>query len=93
MAVTLPVNLIVRGRKALVVGGGRVALRKAKVLVSLGVGVRVVALEACGELAALEGVEIERAAFDASDVESDLLAVFACTDDKRTNREVLEAAR
>jgi uroporphyrin-III C-methyltransferase/precorrin-2 dehydrogenase/sirohydrochlorin ferrochelatase len=62
----LPVFLDVRGRRALVVGGGKVALRKAELLAQAGAQLRVVApelLPALGELLARTGGSREEAVF------------------------------
>ena len=50
---TIPLNLIIDGRKALVVGGGRVGLRKTKGLLDSGAEVELVCPEAVDELKAL----------------------------------------
>jgi len=92
---TVPVDVIVDERPALVVGGGRVGLRKTKSLLEAGAAVSLVCPAACDELAALadEGaLTWMRRPFEAADTEGKLLA-FACTDDKHVNRAVLEAAR
>ena len=51
-----PVNLSLAGRRCLVVGGGPVALQKARELVVCGATVEVVAPEILEEIAALDGV-------------------------------------
>ena len=51
-----PVNLSLAGRRCLVVGGGPVALQKARELVVCGAAVEVVAPEILDEIAALDGV-------------------------------------
>lgn len=92
---TIPLNLIIDGRKALVVGGGRVGLRKTKGLLDSGAEVELVCPEAVDELKALaeEGrISWQRRAFAPGDVAGKLV-VFACTDDKHVNRAVLDAAR
>lgn len=88
---TLAVNLLLEGQRALVVGGGRVGLRKTQTLLAAGVEVRLVCPVA---LEAFEGLAVEwrKKVFDPSDLEGCVL-VFACTDDKHVNRVVLEAAR
>ncbi len=88
---TFAVNLLLEGQTALVVGGGRVGLRKTMTLLDSGVRVRLVCPEALKEFDALM---IERVArtFEPRDVQGCRL-VIACTDDKNVNRAVLEAAR
>ncbi len=92
---TLPLNLILDDRRALVVGGGRVGLRKTRALLEAGAQVELVCPEAVEELRALaaEGRIVWTArAFREGDVAGHLL-VFACTDDKHVNRAILDEAR
>ena len=55
-----PVNLVVAGRRCLVVGGGRIAARKAAALADCGAEVHVVATEVGDEVRALEVTWEER---------------------------------
>jgi siroheme synthase-like protein len=77
-----PVSLDVTGRRCLVVGGGRVALRKVQGLVSCGALVTVVAPSICTELVALgsAGVSIERRPYASGDVAGFRLAISATGD-------------
>jgi precorrin-2 dehydrogenase/sirohydrochlorin ferrochelatase len=79
-----PVNLVLQGRPALVVGGGRVALAKAKGLVAAGALVTVVAPEVDDELAALPGVTAERRPYRRGEVGA-YRFVVAATDDSDVN--------
>jgi glutamyl-tRNA reductase len=91
----LPVNLLVQGWPCLVVGGGAVAHRKTGLLLQAGARVRVVSPALCPELAALEQTgQVEHAArcFEAADVAGCRL-VFAATNRRAVNRQVLDAAR
>lgn len=88
---TFPANLLIEGALALVVGGGRVGLRKARALLEAGARVRLVCPEAVAEFDALPVERVARC-FVPDDVAGCRLA-FACTDDKRANRAVLAAAR
>ncbi|CAG37810.1 precorrin-2 dehydrogenase/sirohydrochlorin ferrochelatase family protein [Desulfotalea psychrophila] len=77
-----PVNLNVAGRLCLVVGGGRVALRKIRNLVEHGARVRVVAPEVVPEVQALAGggqIELLLRGFQQGDASGAFL-VFAATD-------------
>lgn len=72
-----PVNLIVRGRRCLVVGGGRVALGKVRGLLDAGALVTVVAPEVIDEIAELEGVSVERRPYRRGEVAGYRLALTA----------------
>ena len=90
---TFPVNLIVDGGAALVVGGGQVGRRKVRQLLEAGTAVELVCPDAVAELAdlAAEGrIRWTKRPFRAEDVAGHLLA-FACTDDKHLNRAILDA--
>jgi siroheme synthase-like protein len=82
-----PVNLVVAGRRCLVVGGGRVARQKAAELVACGADVHVVAPEVVPELAALDGVVVHQRPYRAGEVADYRLAV-AATDDPSVNHQV-----
>lgn len=73
-----------------VVGAGRVALRKTLGLVECGAMVTVVAPEGMAELAGL-GVKWKRRRFRRPDLRGAVLA-FAATNDRRVNRAVAEEA-
>lgn len=75
-----PVSLVLAGRTVLVVGGGRIALRKVRGLLAVGAIVHVIAPEVSEELAALDGVTVERRAFRPGDVAGTWLAVEATGD-------------
>ena len=93
---TIPLNLIVNGRTALVVGGGQVGLRKVRGLLEVGATVELVCPEAVDELAERaqrkDGLVWTRRMYRTGDVAGHLL-VFACTDDKHVNRAILDDAR
>lgn len=81
---------------ALVVGGGRVALRKARALLATGARVRVVAPTIVNELMALGEHEprltIECRQFRDGDVQ-DATLIIAATDDRTTNARIARLAR
>lgn len=85
-----PLFLDLRGRKVLVVGAGKVALRKVRGLLEAGADVTVVSPEGEPEFAPLP-VSWKRRRFRVSDVAGFAL-VFAATDDRAVNRKVGEAA-
>jgi siroheme synthase-like protein len=81
-----PVNLVVSGRRCLVVGGGPVALQKARELVACEALVDVVAPEIVAELEALD-VTCHRRPYAAGEVAGYRLAITA-TSDPEVNRQV-----
>ncbi len=82
-----PVNLDLRGRRALVVGGGPVAARKVAGLLRAGAIVTVVALEAVPEIAGDPDVRWHRRPYRRGEVASYRLAITA-TDDADVNAQV-----
>lgn len=87
---TLPLNIDMQGKTALVVGGGKVALRKVRALLASGASLLVVAPEICRELAELAAsgaVSVRRGCYVAADLDAAFLAV-AATDVAAVNREV-----
>ncbi len=80
----------------LVVGGGRVALRKVRALLATGARVRVIAPTIIKELQALSTAQprlaIERRRFDDTSV-GEATLVIAATDDRTTNARVAQVAR
>ena len=86
-----PIFLNLRDQPVLIVGAGKVALRKARGLLEAGARVTVVAPE-CEPDFALMPVRMIARRFRASDVAGAVL-VFAATDDRRTNHRVGIAAK
>jgi siroheme synthase-like protein len=88
-----PVNLLVRGRRVVVVGAGRIAARKIEPLLGLGANVVVVAPVVVPEIRAWVEAgrcELIERAFQPSDLERAWLALTA-TDDPVVNRAVFDA--
>lgn len=82
-ATTYPVNLVLAGRRVLVVGGGEVAARKVNGLLAAEARVHVVAIEvgpAIESLAARQAVTLERRAYEPGDVRGFWLVVEATGD-------------
>jgi len=77
-----PVNLVVEGRPCLVVGGGRVAARKAEGLLACGARVHVVAEEVGNEVRALSGVTWEERPYERGEVAGYRLATAATDSDE-----------
>ena len=91
----LPASILVEGRSCLVVGGGKIAARKAGHLLDAGADVVVVspaADEATMELAEAGRIRHFTRTFEDSDVDGKFL-VFAATDDENVNRHVLETCK
>jgi precorrin-2 dehydrogenase / sirohydrochlorin ferrochelatase len=81
-----PIFLSLKDRRVLVVGAGKVALRKTRGLVEAGARVTVVAPEWESEFETLP-VRLYRRSFRASDLTGYVL-VFAATDDRLTNHRI-----
>jgi len=92
MARYYAINLDVRDRTCLVVGGGEVARRKARALVDAGADVVVVAPDVHPKLKADDRVEVRERAFRDSDLHGAFVVIVA-TDDDVTNRTVAADAR
>jgi len=86
-----PVFLDLKDRPVLVVGAGKVALRKTRGLLEAGARITVVAPECEPEFEEL-GVRMVRRRFRASDLGNAVL-VFAATDDRLTNHRIAIAAK
>jgi siroheme synthase-like protein len=84
-----PIFLDLQGRKAVVVGGGRVAARKAAGLAEAGAQVFVIAPGLSPEL---HGYRAERRAYRSGDLKGAALA-FAATNDRSVNHAVAEEAQ
>ena len=86
-----PIFLDLDGKPVLVVGAGKVALRKTKGLLEAGAAVTVIAPRIRPEFANLP-VTLVRRPFRPADLRGAVLA-FAATDDRRVNQAVMLAAR
>lgn len=86
-----PVFLDVRGKPVVVVGAGKVALRKTRGLLEAGARVTVVAPRCEPEFERLP-VTLLRRAFKPTDLDGAFLA-FTATDDREVNRAAARAAR
>ena len=88
-----PVNLIVAGRRCVVVGAGRIAARKIDALLAVGAEVHVVAPALGDQVRAWRDVEritVAERGFEPSDLDDAWLAT-AATDDAAVNHAVFEA--
>lgn len=75
-----PINVVVAGHKCLVVGGGRIATRKADALLDCGASVVVVAQDIDAALRSRPGVTIEQRPFRAGDTHGYRLVITATND-------------
>jgi precorrin-2 dehydrogenase / sirohydrochlorin ferrochelatase len=83
---TYPVVLRLRGRRVLVVGGGRIARRKTEALVRAGADVTVVAPEVVD---GFDDVHVVRREYTAGDVDG-MWLVIAATDDPEVQQQVFD---
>ena len=94
MADLYPVFLNLDDKPCLVVGGGKVAMRKVQGLLDTGARVLVVALELHPELEVLAGqhenLKLVKSAFQPEAIEGQWLVISA-TDDEAVNREIFSA--
>lgn len=80
--------------RALVVGGGKVALRKVKGLAEAGFEVTVIAPMVMDEIRLAPSVSVVQRPFEPADIDAERYAiVFACTDDREVNASIGRAAR
>ena len=86
-----PVNLLVAGKRCLVVGGGAVAAQKARGLAEAGAEVHVVAPHVDEAVRAVPGVTWQERGYDRDDL-SGCALVIAATGDSFVNRQVFEDA-
>lgn len=90
-----PVNLVLEGKRCVVIGGGEVAARKARGLLDAGAVVTVICPEACGEVEALAQsgkLNLVRREYTFGDLDGMAVALVA-TDDSELNELVAEDAR
>lgn len=86
----LPINLNIKNKACLVVGGGNIALRKSKQLLNAGAGLSIVSPEFHPEfeqLSVSKKLRLIKAEYQ-EDLLKDKLLVIAATDDEETNREI-----
>jgi len=90
-----PMLLNISGKRCVVVGGGRVALRKVRALIEHGASVEVISPTLCLELnklAETSEIKLLRRQYQAGDLKRALLAI-AATDDKDINQQVVKEAK
>ncbi|UHP11548.1 bifunctional precorrin-2 dehydrogenase/sirohydrochlorin ferrochelatase [Listeria marthii] len=82
-----PIMLDVTGKKVVIIGGGKVALRKIAGLLDAGADILVVGLAVLPEIKALD-VQVAEEAYRAAHLESAFM-IFICTDNPEVNQLVL----
>ena len=82
-----PMFVDLDGKRILIVGGGKVALRKVEKLLPYGPGITVAAPELCDELSEMPGIGILKQAFR-DELIRDADIVIAATDDRELNRHI-----
>lgn len=95
MAHYYPVFLNIRGKRCVVVGGGKVALRRVKVLLEHGADVEVVSPSLCpelGQLAKAQTITVLLKEYEPKDIEGAFIAI-AATAESDTNQKVADEAR
>jgi siroheme synthase-like protein len=90
-----PVFLKIKGKKFVVIGGGKVALRKVKTLLECGADIKVISPHLDPELAELiltEGIDYISREYEPEDTK-DVFMTIAATDVTETNLKIAEEAR
>lgn len=90
-----PIFLNIRGRKCVVVGGGKVAFRKVKVLLEHGANVEVISPDLCpelNELAEAKAISVFRQNYEPRVLKGAFIAI-AATNKKDINQKVADEAR
>lgn len=87
-----PMFVELEGRRVLIVGGGKVALRKAEKLLPYGVDITVAAPELCDELLLMTDIQTVKESFSEEFLQNADI-VIAATDDRELNKRVSELCR
>lgn len=87
-----PLFVSLDGLSCLVIGGGKVALRKIKTLQEYGAEVTVVSPEICPEIEEIPGLKLIRKRFEEVDLK-DIKIVFAASSEEQCNREAARLCR
>jgi precorrin-2 dehydrogenase/sirohydrochlorin ferrochelatase len=90
-----PILINTRGKKCLVVGGGKVAFRKVQTLLEHGVDIEVISPTFCPELNQIAedgAIKIHKKSYNAKDLKNAFITI-AATDDVKTNEGIAADAR
>ena len=82
-----PFFMNISGKPGLIVGGGRIALRKIEKLLPFAPKLKVIAPVICSEIRGISGPELIQRSFEAGD-EAGNAFVIAATDDRELNRKI-----
>ncbi len=82
-----PIHLNVTGKKCVIIGGGKVAYRKARSLKESGANVVVVSPEVCAEMVSEDGLVLIEREYEECFLD-DALLVIAATDNEAVNKKV-----
>lgn len=88
-----PMFINLKNERVLVVGGGKVALRKIKKLLPFGAQITVVAPEILDEIEAMEQLALYKRCFCVEDLEVRPAVVIAATNQKEVNRQISTLCR
>jgi precorrin-2 dehydrogenase/sirohydrochlorin ferrochelatase len=92
---TLALNIRMNGKLVIIIGGGKVALRKLRTLLKTGASIRVVAETVCPEITAMKlagKLDVAVRSYAGSDLDNAAL-VIAATDNAQVNEQVATEAR
>ena len=90
-----PIFLNIQGKRCVVIGGGKVALRKVKMLLDCGANVSVISPKPHPDMAKLSkerAIHLIQRDYEARDLKEAVIAI-ACTDVKEVNRKVADEAK
>jgi len=90
-----PVSLNIQGKRCVVIGGGKVALRKVKMLLDCGANVSVISLKPHPDIAKLSkerAIHLIQRDYESQDLKGAVIAIV-CTDVKEVNRKVADEAK
>jgi len=90
-----PVSLNIQGKRCVVIGGGKVALRKIKMLLDCGANVSVISLKPHPDIAKLSkerAIHLIQRDYETQDLKGAVIAIV-CTDVKEVNRKVADEAK
>ena len=86
----IPVNLNITDKEILIIGGGKVAYHKIKLILPYTNNIRIVAKEVCEEIKVLDLPFTEKP-YAKSDI-GDAFLIYSCTDNKELNQQVYNDA-